>query len=170
MKILLSFGLAVLVYMGFDFGLTKQVDYTGVYYALSANPKIVSSQLSLKEDGNFEYYIASVDAMLTPPILKGEYKVKGNQLQLFPASFKTCPGHNRQIGKGTKIKIQCQFAPNIIDYKSPSLFKQSLASFESGASRLKPKYYIKQLKNQLSLCVLDLKTEQYSPQFTQFKK
>ena len=177
MKILLSFGLVILIYAIPNFGYLNQVDYSGVYYAEIINPKIINEHLDLEENEEFKHTFLYSDGVSSIIYLtKGTYKLRSNKLQLFPTTFiseSRLIQRNENVSQVKLLRLRGSDTSQditTIDKSSPKLFKEYLATFESGVSRLKPRYYIKQMKDRLSLCVLDLKTEQYCPQYIQYKK
>jgi hypothetical protein len=177
MKILLSLGLVILIYAIPNSDYLNQVDYSGLYYTEVKNPKIINEQLELEGNEEFKHTFLYSDGVSSIIYLtKGTYKLRGNKLQLIPTTFinkSRLVQHNKNVSQVKLRRLRgSDTSPGIttIDKSSPKLFKERLATFESGAFRLKARYYIKQMKDKLSLCLLDLKTAQYCPQFIQYKK
>jgi len=156
MKAILSISIVGLIYLGAHLNIFQQVDYTGIYRSTGSNPKIVLEQLDLNEDQSFRYKVLVFDGGTNESIIKGTYSVKGHQLRLMPNAFET-----KQQELNTKVSTSNQ---------SPRLFKRKLSRFETNASRLKPKYHIKQYNGTLSLCALDVATDLYAAKFSKQEK
>lgn len=166
MKVVLSISSLVLIYLSSSLGLWKKVDYTGLYKAKNTSPKIILDQLQLNSDLSFSYTLISYESIVTTHSIKGTYLVKGKELRLSPSSFSN---YINPVDQGARVKIRKAYDHHSIESKNhPKSFKKMLTAFESGTSRLQPKYHIKQLKSQLSLCSMDLRIEQYSPQFLKY--
>ncbi len=165
MKVILSVSIGMMIYFGVDSGLLNQVDYKGIYRSTINSSKIIRNQIELKANGTFEYQIIFQEGLLSQQKIRGNYTVKGKKLRLFPFAFENYPTHSIKNLEHSKINTRGIQSPSLINKKSPDYFKRYLASFESGNASLKPMYIIKQLKTKLSLCHLDLKTEQYQPDF-----
>lgn len=165
MKIILSVSLLSLVYLSSNFSFFAKVDYTGIYYSNNtSSPKIISNQLHLKKDQTFEYKFISYNAMTNVQMIRGTYKVSGNQLNLIPDFFQTSVTNFRTDKNSGKV-ISNDHRKKIITPESPKLFKKTLSRFETNNFRLQPSYTLKKIKKQLSLCTMDIKTELYNPQF-----
>ncbi len=165
MKIVLSLSVVALISLGSFLGNFSQVDYTGKYWPKQGDLKVGSSLL-LKDDGSFDYSIFYLeDIVYATKKINGEYIVTGNELKLIPRSFESTSNHfdTRDFRKMSGIKIRNNIEGLITAQSSPALFKNQLTAFESGTLQLKPKYFIKQIKQKISLCQMDLKTEKYIP-------
>ena len=169
MKVVLSFSIAIVIYLGLNTRLLNQVNYTGLYLSSNSSSKLILNQLELKKDGTFEYQTLFYGGVVKVHKVKGNYTVKGKKLRLFPTSFEYSPGRNQNTAMDSTTKIRVFHTPGVVNQNSPDFFNRYLVSFESGAARLKPEYAIKHTKEKLSLCLLDLKTEQYHPAFLKEK-
>lgn len=159
MKILLPFVLGFLYFLNAEVSKNNSVDITGTFRFIKNAPDFEINELSLTKEGDFVYLSLPKKETSNSGIIKGTYKIKGNQVFFSPIGFKI-KNTNGHPEENEKKKEKC---PSI----NQSLHSTAnlMTSFEVGNSKLQPMYFIKSTKNQLSLCVKHLKTNRFMPHF-----
>lgn len=142
MKLIVSISCLALVSYLSVLGWQVTIDYSGTYAAELSPPEIISDQLELKRDNTFKYELIAVDGSSNKLIIRGNYQVQGKTLHLLPTAFET----------------------------SRTSYQKMLSRFEAGNLQLQPIYHLRKIKNQLTLCLQDTKTELFFPKYIKKEK